>query len=167
MTSVQLDSTFAEHPASAPRLQLKAAGDARDRFDGGWWPRTAEPVREFTELLAALGDAVGPVGRVSYPIATWGAIDRKIIIGGRLVRFDGFRAMDPSTAVVIGTDRRRVSLLVVSPDAADGVARAALSSAAGLAGHDDAAALVPLPQGTDSGAEQRWEAEGGRVAVVR
>ncbi|MGW0890395.1 DUF5994 family protein [Saccharopolyspora sp. NPDC002578] len=145
---------------------MKAAGVARDRFDGGWWPRTAEPVREFTELVSALGDEVGPVSRVSYPLATWGAVDRKMIIGGRLVRFDGFRAMDPRTVAVIGADRRRASLLVVPPGAADGAARAALSSAAGLAGPDDAAVPVPLPQGAD-GAEQRWEAEGGRVAAVR
>lgn len=146
---------------------MKTAGAARDRFDGGWWPRSAEPVIEFTELVAALGDEVGPISRVSYHLTTWGAIDRKMIIGGRLVRFDGFRAMDPRTVVVIGSDGRRVSLLVVPPGAADDAARAALSSAAGLAGPEDAAVLVPLPKGADSRAEQRWEAEGGRVAAVR
>ncbi|WP_243789553.1 DUF5994 family protein [Saccharopolyspora gloriosae] len=145
---------------------MKAADAAPGRFDGGWWPGSAEPVIEFTELAVALGDAVGPISRVSYHLATWGAMDRKMTIGGRLVRFEGFRAMDPRTVVVIGADGRRVSLLVAPPgtteDAAD-----TTSSAAGLSGVEDAVALVPLPQGADARAEQRWEAEGGRVAAVR
>jgi hypothetical protein len=114
----------------ALRLQMKPAGAARGHVAGGWWPWSNDPAAEFPVLVAALGAWVGPVNRVSYHLDTWGTVARKAPVDGRMVRFEGFRSIDPHTVVVIGSDHRRVSLLVVPPGIPGGAARAVLRSAA-------------------------------------
>lgn len=46
-----------------------------------------------------------------------------------MVRLEGFTAEDPHTVLVIGTDGRRIALLVVPPDTSDAGAQDALSTA--------------------------------------
>lgn len=163
----------------AVRLQMKPAGAARGFVDGGWWPHSEDPANEFPALVVALGAWVGPVSRMSYHLDTWHAVARKMPVQGRVVRCGGFRSMDAHTVEVIGSDGRRVSLLVVPPGTPGGTARAVLRSAAG----DDSTASVAdilasngvtpssrhsSPLGTSSRtaepvSEQRWETEGGHL----
>ncbi|GAA5169234.1 MULTISPECIES: DUF5994 family protein [Amycolatopsis] len=161
------------------RLQMKPAGAARGFVDGGWWPHSNDPAAEFPALVVALGASVGPVSRMSYHLDTWDAVARKMPVQGRVVRFGGFRSMDTHTVEVIGSDGRRVSLLVVPPGTPGGTARAVLRSAAAS---DSTASVADIlasngvtpstgdssPLGTTSrtaepAPEQRWETEGGHL----
>lgn len=99
---------------------------------------------------------------------------------GRVVRYEGFHTIDRHTVTAIGTNARRVSLLVVPPNTPGGVARAVLRSAAGsdstatvediLSSNgvpprkDPSAPADPARRGaTEPVPERRWEAEGGYV----
>ncbi|WP_409187023.1 DUF5994 family protein [Amycolatopsis sp. VS8301801F10] len=109
---------------------MKRAGAERGHVDGGWWPRSADLAAELPALAAALEEWVGSVARVSYHLDTWGPAARKVRLGDRTVRLEGFRETDPDTVIVLGTDSRRVSLLVVPEEVPGGAARAVLRSAA-------------------------------------
>ncbi|WP_434446799.1 DUF5994 family protein [Lentzea sp. E54] len=182
MTSVQLSPTRTaptDRRDLALRLRMKPAGAALVPVAGGWWPRSDDPAAEFPALIAALAAWVGPVNRLSYHLDTWGTVPRKAPVDGRTVRFEGFRSIDPHTVVVIGSDHRRVNLLVVPPGIPAGPARAALRSAADrdstanvadiLAGdgvpldtHHFSPLLIPRARQAEP-AEDRWESEGGRI----
>jgi hypothetical protein len=117
---------------------MKAGDTGRGLMDGGWWPRSSDPAAEFPGLVSGLAGWVGPVSRVSYNLDAWQPVASKVSMPGGVVRFEGFHSMDADTVTVIGADRRRVSLLVVPPATAGGVARAVLRSAA----RNDAIATV-------------------------
>jgi hypothetical protein len=109
---------------------MKPAGTATGHVDGGWWPRSTDPVAEFPGLIETLHAHVGQVGRVAYNLDFWEPVHRKLTVAGRVVRFEGFHAMNPHAVTAIGTDSRRVTLLVVPPDKPPDVARAVLRTAA-------------------------------------
>jgi hypothetical protein len=160
-----------------PRLKMKPGDAATGSVDGGWWPRSLEPTTAFPELVSALHPWVGPVSRIAYNLGLWEAAPRKQTVDGRVVRYEGFHTIDPHTVTAIGTNARRVNLLVVPPPTPGGVARAVLRSAAGS---DSTATVkdilasngVPSLEGPSAPAdptrlepvaEQRWEAEGGYI----
>lgn len=178
MISDQLSPTRTDRQGLALRLQMKPAGAARGHVSGGWWPWSDDPAREFPVLVAAMGAWVGTVNRVSYHLDSWGEMARKAPVDGRMVRFEGFRSMDPHTVVVIGSDHRRVSLLVVPPGVAGGAARAALRAAAdsdstagaeeiltsnGISSHGPSPVFIPRARSAEPVAEEQWEAEGGHL----
>lgn len=160
-----------------PRLERKPNGAAAGSVDGGWWSRSLDPTAAFPELVSALHPWVGPVSRIAYNLDLWEPAPRKQSVDGRAIRCEGFHTMDPHTVTAIGTNSRRVSLLVVPPHTPGGVARAVLRSAAdaeSTATVEDILASngVPPqegpsapgdPTGPDPIPEQRWEAEGGYI----
>ena len=182
MISDQLSPTSTaptERRDHALRLRMKPAAVARGSVAGAWWPWSDDPAAEFPALITALGAWVGPVNRVSYHLGSWAPVARKAPVGGRMVRFEGFHSIDPHTVVVIGSDYRRVSLLVVPPGIPAGAARAALSSAADpdstanaadilasngvpLDAHHFSPVFVPSARMAEPG-EERWETEGGHI----
>ncbi|HEY3480706.1 MAG TPA: DUF5994 family protein [Streptomyces sp.] len=112
------------------RLHLKPAIGG-GYVDGGWWPRSRDAGIEFPDVLAAVRDRVGEVERISYPLGDgWEIAHRKLVVEGRLVRLEGFHAMPAQTLALIGTQQRRLLLLVVAPDTAQDAATAALRTAA-------------------------------------
>jgi hypothetical protein len=157
---------------------MKPAGAAAGGVDGGWRPRSLEPTTAFPELVSALHPWVGPVGRITYNLDLWEPAPRKQTVDGRMVRYEGVHTMDRHTVTAIGTNGRRVSLLVVPPPTPGGVARAVLRSAAdsdstatvsdilasnGVPPQERATAGTIRPGATEAIPEQRWEAEGGYV----
>lgn len=122
--------TAARDRETEARVTMKRAGAELGHVDGGWWPRSADLAAELPALAAALASRVGPVARVTYHLDAWGTTARKVRLGDRTVRLEGFRATDPDTVTVLGTDSRRVNLLVVPREVPGGAARAALRSAA-------------------------------------
>lgn len=160
-----------------PRLEMKPDGAATGSVDGGWWPRTLDPTIAFPELVAVLETWVGPVSRIAYNLGRWEPAPRKQTVDGRVIRYEGFHTIDSHTVTVIGTNTRRVSLLVVPPHTPGGVARAVLRSAAGAdstATVEDILASNGVPDqdglSVSTGRtrpepvpEQRWEAEGGYI----
>nr|CEL14077.1 hypothetical protein [Kibdelosporangium sp. MJ126-NF4] len=134
--------------------------------DGGWWPRSMDPLAEFPAMIAGVTDRVGPVNRVAYNMEAWGEAPRRIVVDGEVVRLEGVRYLDPHTVFVSGHDWRRKILLVVPPDASENTAQAALMSAASEAVRDEAERIlladetgcsapdgaVPEPRGKATGA---------------
>ena len=112
------------------RLQLKPAAGG-GYVDGAWWPRSRDAGVEFTDLVAAVRDQVGQVERISYPLDDgWEITHRKLVVDGRLVRLEGFHAMPADTLTLIGTQQRRLTLLVVAPGTAHDTAATVLKAAA-------------------------------------
>lgn len=112
------------------RLQLKPAAGG-GYVDGAWWPPSRDARVEFPDVLAAVRDRVGEAERISYPLGDgWKIAHRKLVVDGRLVRLEGFRSMQADTLALIGTQQRRLILLVVAPDTAPDAATVALRTAA-------------------------------------
>ncbi|ONI77804.1 hypothetical protein ALI144C_30675 [Actinosynnema sp. ALI-1.44] len=146
------------------RLTLKPSSSPTGEVDGGWWPRSMDPLAEFPAMIAGVTDRVGPVSRVAYNTETWGDAPRDMVIDGEMVRLEGIRALDPRTVFVSGRGWQRKTLLVVPPEASENTAQAALTSAASpgfrggaeqilLAGSTDGSApdgTVPVPRSKSS-----------------
>lgn len=112
------------------RLAMKPAGSVKGFFDGGWWPRTYEPVAEFSALLHSLQAELGPVDRIGYSMSTWDLVPRRLVVDRRTVRLEGFRSLDRNTVILIGLHIHRLTLLVVPPAAGHAAATRALAAAA-------------------------------------
>jgi hypothetical protein len=148
------------------RLRLKPGGPVTGFVDGGWWPRSRDLPAELPALLAVLAVRLGPVESVSYHLDTWEPTPRRFTLDGRLVRLAGYRSQHPATIDVIGA-ARRVTLLVVAPDAAPQAAHDALMTAGhrGNADPVDALLLAQSAPGTteEDVAQHRWDLDGGPV----
>ncbi|MBE1494075.1 hypothetical protein H4696_001175 [Amycolatopsis lexingtonensis] len=152
--------TRSEHRTS--RLSVKPAGSPAGFVDGAWWPRTPDLAAELPDLLAALAGRLGDAERVTYNLTAWEPPGRRLTIGGRLVRLEGFRSQHPATLTVIGPGgRRRLTLLTVPPGTEAGIAGQVLRTASEPGNVETPEALL----GADgmAFARQRWEAEGGRL----
>ncbi|MFI5586154.1 DUF5994 family protein [Amycolatopsis sp. NPDC051758] len=117
-------------PATEPRLRLKPAGPTTGHVDGGWWPRTRDLDAELPALLTEVAARIGRIDRVTYHLADWPAPDRRLTFDGHVVRLEGFRSQQPGHLTVIGWDRDRLTLQVVSPETTSDDAEHALASAA-------------------------------------
>jgi hypothetical protein len=130
------------------------AGCGDGGFDGAWWPRTRDLAAEIPELIAELERRGVRVERFTYALDAWSVpVDRKIVVGGRIVRTGGFRSMDPGVVCLTwdgGT--RRADLLVVPPetDVLTGARALRLCTRRGLPRSPQmvlaAARSTPLPQ---------------------
>lgn len=104
-------------PAHTPRLRLKPKAPQSGAVDGAWWPHSEDLTAELPDLLAVLSVRLGPIGRVIYNINEWAEAPAKFAVGTRMVRLDGYRRQPVNTIEVVGLDRNKIVLLVVSPHA--------------------------------------------------
>jgi hypothetical protein len=136
------------HPLTAPatrrslRLRLKPKAAITGYVDGAWWPRSRDLAAELPELAGVLAVRLGPVRQVAFALAGWDAAPRRAEIGGRSVRLEGFRSQDANVVYVTGTNRRRISLLVVPPEAAEGAGHDAMMVAARPGNADSIAEIL-------------------------
>lgn len=114
------------------RVSLKAPGTPTGAVDGAWWPQSGDLAAEVADLLPALAGRVSAVSRVIYHLPSWNPAPSRIVVGGRIVRLDGYRYQPINTVYIVGTDRDRIALLVVPPatDPADAHATMAAATAA-------------------------------------
>ena len=134
MTLKQDHTDVAHRPAApvhTPRLRLKPKSPQSGYVDGAWWPHSDDLAAELPDLLAVLSVRLGEIGRVIYKIDEWSTAPRKTILGGRPVRLDGYRLQPANTVEVLGLNRQRIVLLVVSPHADSDQAHAIMMTAAG------------------------------------
>ncbi|MEV7037533.1 DUF5994 family protein [Amycolatopsis sp. NPDC051061] len=117
-------------PAVGRRLRLKSPGAVKGCFDGGWWPRSRDPVAEFSALITALAADSGPVDRIGFNPASWDLAPRKLALEAGLVQLAGFAGLDRHTVVVIGPSIRRLTLLVIPACVEPAAAERALEAAA-------------------------------------
>ena len=154
---------------STPRLRMEPTGSRRTLLDGGWWPRSADPVAELPGLVLAIDKLRGPVTRLVLSADGWDSHPpRRLGVAGRVLRLGYFTSQPTSLLTALCANGDRVDLLVVPPDTASRIADAALVLAATTsnlvhAQHILLAASAPYPRGADSGGEDVWEAEDGRL----
>ncbi len=118
-------------PVHTPRLRLKPKAPQSGYVDGAWWPHSEDLTAELPDLLAVLSVRLGPIGRVIYNVNEWATPPAKFATGGRTVRLDGYRLQPVNTVEVLGLDRNKIVLLVVSPHADPDQAHATMMTAAG------------------------------------
>jgi len=149
------------------RLRLKPKAPATGYVDGAWWPRSRDLTAELPGLAVVLAVRLGRIERVAYSLSTWDKAPRKLDIDGFRVRLEGFTYQDKNIIHVSGSNRGRISLLVVPPEMTDTAGHDAMM-AAGHRGNADrpeeilAAATVPAPRQAEYPAEE-WESDGGHV----
>jgi uncharacterized protein DUF5994 len=118
-------------PAHTPRLRLKSKAPQSGYVDGAWWPHSDDLTAELPDLLSVLSVRLGPIGRVIYNMNEWATPPKKLPTGGRTVRLDGYRLQPVNTVEVLGLNRDKIVLLVISPDADPEQAHAIMMTAAG------------------------------------
>jgi Family of unknown function (DUF5994) len=118
-------------PVQTPRLRLKPKAPQSGYVDGAWWPHSDDLTAELPDLLSVLSVRLGPIGRVIYNVNEWATPPAKLATGGRTVRLDGYRLQPASTVEVLGLNRNKIVLLVVSPHANPDQAHAIMMTAAG------------------------------------
>jgi hypothetical protein len=102
-------------------------------LDGGWWPRTLNLSDEIPGLLRDVSRLGYETYRVSYRSSQWDTAPARMTVGGRTVKFGGYPSQGADTiALIDGSGRNRMVLLVIPPDTEQAVAERALD----LAGTD-------------------------------
>jgi len=128
-------------PEHTPRLWLKRKAPATGYVDGAWWPHSTELIDELPDLLAVLAVRLGVVERVTYRIGEWSDGPRKLLVGGRMVKLDGYRRQPPSTVGITDGRGNEIVLLVIPaethPDRAHAMAMVAAAT-------DDASSVESL-----------------------
>jgi len=180
-TAVQRATIVPPSPPSTPRVCLVPARAGQAVLDGGWWPRSSDPVAELPGLVLALGDRYGPIRHVMLNSNTWDGRFRRLAVGRRVVRMGWFTSLDPALAIATTDRGDRLDLLVVPHRTAEAVACHAMARAADpantmrapdiLADILAASAQVPVAaaeQNADAGdAGSVWDNEGGHLVGDR
>lgn len=171
LTTAQRATIVPASPPSAPRLFLAPVRAAQAVLDGGWWPRSWDPVAELPGLVLALSDRYGRIRQLMLNRDAWDSRFRRLAVGADVVRMGWFATLDPALLIATTDRGGQVDLLVVPPETAAATAERAMATAAGPANTMRApnilaavpAAAVPAPgNGPDPGAV--WDNEGGHMA---
>jgi hypothetical protein len=128
-------------PEHTPRLRLKPKAPLSGFVDGAWWPHSEDLTAELPDLLSVLSVRLGPISRLTYNLTEWANAPKKLVTDGRTVRLDGYHRQPVSTVEVLGVNRKRIVLLVVSPHADPDQAHAIMMTAAGA---NDASTVTSL-----------------------
>jgi len=148
MTSGPHSSSVSSQPL---RLRLKPKAPTTGHVDGAWWPRTHDLTAELPELAEVLSVRLGPVHRVAFAMDAWETPPtRRLALAGRQVRLESFRYQDKNIVYVSGLDRRRISLLVIPPEAGAAAGHDAMMTAAHR-GNADSPALILTKAGVSTG----------------
>jgi hypothetical protein len=153
---------------STPRLRLEPTGSRGTLLDGGWWPRSTDPVAELPGLVLAIDNIRGPVTRLVLSAAGWDGHPRRLGVDGRVLRLGYFRSQSTFLLTAMcGYNGDRVDLLIVPPDTGVETADAAMALAASTANRIHAQDILiaggtALPRDPDNGPEGAGETDGGR-----
>lgn len=155
-------------PPSTPRLRIEPTRTTRTLLDGGWWPRSTDPLAELPGLVLAIDLLHGPIVRLVLNADVWDGNPRRLAVDGRVVRV-GYFASQPATlltAICLNDDR--VDLLVVPPQTPVGLAEAAMAlavTAGNLVRSPNLLAAAGTTSAARTGSADRhtWEGEGGRL----
>jgi hypothetical protein len=167
-------TVFSATAPSTPRLQLQP-GAATELLDGGWWPRSTDPVAEIPGLVLAIDALHGPITRLMLHSADWDSHPRRLAVAGRLVRL-GYFASQPAglLTALSGRAGARVDLAVITPGTASATAETTMTLAATKGNQIRAQDLVSTVAGSrpssgsrtaETAPEDAWETDGGHVVV--
>ncbi|MEW2354570.1 DUF5994 family protein [Spirillospora sp. NPDC029432] len=146
-TTTERRTTISLAPPSTPRLRMRPPGPEggpQVSLDGGWWPRSTDPVAELPGLILAL-QAHGPaddhrlISHIMLRVSDWDGRPRRLRVDGpddtRVVRLSWFDTLPAGLLTAIYADGRRVDLLTVPPATGHAAAWAGLELAAYTTNH--------------------------------
>ena len=116
-----------------PRLALCGRANVRGAVDGAWWPHSTELRTELPDLVAVLGNWIGPIRRVVYDPSIWRPGPSRIIRGNAVTSVDPYRLVARDTIYLAGTHARDVVLFVVPPSTSCDIVRRVLHTVSGSA----------------------------------
>lgn len=170
LTTAQRATIVAPTPPSTPRLVLGRVRVGRAVLDGGWWPRSWDPVAELPGLVLALSARYGTIRQLMLNSVTWDSRFRRLAVGGGVVRLGWFASVDPAVAIATTYNGDQIDLLVVPPRIAATAAEKAMAQAADPANLTRAPAIVaaiPAMAAPDTAQDADdhpvWDNEGGRA----
>jgi hypothetical protein len=142
LTTAQRATVVPSGPPSTPRLELAEARTNKSVLDGGWWPRSTDPVAELPGLVVALTARYGPIHRLMLNADAWDTRVRRLAVADGVVRTGWFNTLDP--AVVVATTGRgvQIDLLIVPPSTDEADAKAMMAAAADPGNRLRAAAIL-------------------------
>jgi Family of unknown function (DUF5994) len=117
-------------PEHTPRLRLKPKAPPTGHVDGAWWPRSDDLPNELPDLLAVLSVRLGAITRVVYNSAEWAKAPTILQTGGHEVQLEGSDLQPTSTVEVLGTDSKKILLVVVPHQFDPDIAHQAMMAAA-------------------------------------
>ena len=134
LTAAERHMAISPAPPSRPRLRLQPDLSAGTLLDGGWWPRSADPVAELPGLILAIDQRHGPVTQVMLGRAGWddsrpGRLRVDGPAGSRVARLGWFETV-PAGLLTATARAGRTDLLTVPPHASGPAAWAAMDQAA-------------------------------------
>jgi hypothetical protein len=159
-------------PPSTPRLRMEPTGSRHTLLDGGWWPRSTDPVAELPGLVLAIDKLRGPITRLVLAADGWASHPRRLGVAGRVLRLGYFTSQPISLLTALCANGDRVDLLVIPPGTKSGAAAAAMVLAATTgnlvhAQHILAAVSASAPGTVEDSPAAAWEGEGGQPALAR
>jgi hypothetical protein len=165
LNSARRMTTISASAPSAPRLRMEPTGSRRTMLDGGWWPRSTDPVAELPGLVLAIDALRGPVTRLLLSAGGWDEHPRRLGVAGRILRLGYFTSQTAALLTALCDNGDRVDLLIVPPDADGGLADAAMVLAATtsnlLHARHILVAAAARTQRTDGGPDDSRETDGG------
>jgi hypothetical protein len=155
-------------PPTVPRLRMQQTGARPTLLDGGWWPRSTDPVAELPGLVLAIDGLHGLVTGLVLSDDGWDTHPRRLKVAGRVLRLGYFTSQNPSLLTAICGNGDRVDLLIVPPGTERHIADAAmiLAATSGNVVHAPyllASAGAAQSSSVGSDGEDAWEGEGGHL----
>jgi Family of unknown function (DUF5994) len=172
-TTTARATVVASSPPSRPRLVLTPARAGQAVLDGGWWPRSWDPVAELPGLVLALSDRYGQIRQLMLNSVTWDSRFRRLTVGTAVVRTGWFASLDPAVLIATTYSGDRLDILVVPPQTAADGAKQAMTAAADPVdtrrAPDILAELIATAPGPDDNADPNavWDNEGGHISTSR
>ena len=156
----------------APRLRLSSSASTQTLLDGGWWPRSTDPISELPGLIRAIDHLRGPVRRIALSTDGWDVHPLRMHIDDRTVRLGYFASQPIALLTALCDGDGRVDLLVVSPDVTAEIAEVAMAIAATMDNVMPAQKIVGLAETSYRTSAQRlseevWETDGGDAQTIR
>ena len=172
-TAVDHQSTVAAPPTA--RVCLVPARADRAVLDGGWWPRSTDPVTELPSLILVLSERYGPIRQMMLNGDAWDTHPRRLPVGTRVIRLGWFTTLDPALAIATTERGDQLDLLVVPPNTAETAAQRAMERAADPADTTRAPAILTAVSARpdrsvavdEASAGSAWDNEGGSPAGYR
>ncbi len=166
-TTTTTDRSVAASPTapSTPRMRMQATGSRRTLLDGGWWPRSTDPIAELPGLILAIDNLRGPVTRLVLSSQDWDSRPHRLRVAERVLRLGYFTSQPANLLTALCDNGERVDLLTITPDTEPGIAEAAMRLAATAGNLVYAQHILdhlnrsrsPNPGGAE---QNRWEADG-------
>jgi hypothetical protein len=174
-TTIERVTIVPPTPPSRPRLVLVPTRADQAVLDGGWWPRSGDPVAEIPGLVLALAARFGPIRQLMLASTAWDSRFRRLAVGGGVVRMGWFASMDPALLIATTYRGQQIDLLVVPSDTAASAAEEAMAMAASPTNVVRAPEILAMTvhtgpaavDGRDLGPDAVWDNEGGHLVEAR